>query len=275
MNLNEPNPRQIFVVHGRDKSGRISLFAFLRAIGLEPIEFSQAIGLTGKGTPTISEILDVALCVAQAIVVLLTPDDFAYLRAELLEANDPDHERSPHGQPRANVLFEAGLAMGRDENRTILVELGRLRPFSDIAGRHVVRFNDRPETRIDLANRLRAAGCEVRTDGYDWLYAGTFALASQEPTPQRRGEPRKDHAAHGAITIEIRRTVPYRFLARIETMQAGGIKIRSLSVEPADSFVIATPLPLPYVLEASAPADVQIVQVSKKEIGTPKVVIGT
>jgi hypothetical protein len=30
-------------------------------------------------------------------------------------------------QPRANVLFEAGMALGRDEARTIIVELGKVK----------------------------------------------------------------------------------------------------------------------------------------------------
>ena len=74
------------------------------------------------------------------------------------------------------------MAMGRDPNRTILVELGDLRPFSDIAGRHTIRVDDTSQRRQELAQRLQAAGCAVNLDGTDWHAAGDFeaALASSK-----------------------------------------------------------------------------------------------
>lgn len=77
-------------------------------------------------------------------------------------------------QPRANVLFEAGIAMGRAPERTILVEIGRIRPFSDVAGMHTVRMDGSTPRRQELAARLRDAGCEVNLDGTDWHTAGDF-----------------------------------------------------------------------------------------------------
>jgi hypothetical protein len=62
---------KVFVVHGRDDRLRQDLFDFLRALGLTPIEWAEAIKLTGKGSPYIGEILDSVFGHAQAIVVLL------------------------------------------------------------------------------------------------------------------------------------------------------------------------------------------------------------
>ncbi len=130
--------RKVFVIHGRNEPARKGLFEFLRAIGLDPIEWSEAIRLTGKASPYIGQVLDAAFSSAQAVVVLQTPDDIAHLHESLTFVGDP--ECLPQMQPRPNVLFEAGMAMGRDEDRTVIVEMGQVKVFSDIHGRHVVRL---------------------------------------------------------------------------------------------------------------------------------------
>jgi hypothetical protein len=167
------DPRKVFVIHGRNEAARRGLFEFLRAIGLDPIEWSEAIRLTGKGSPYIGQVLDSAFGAAQAVVVLQTPDDVAYLHESLTYVGDP--ECSPQMQPRPNVLFEAGMAMGRDEDRTIIVEMGRIKVFSDIHGRHVVRLDNDLKKRQELAMRLETAGCAVRLTGTDWHDAGDLA----------------------------------------------------------------------------------------------------
>ena len=165
---------KVFVVHGRNSAVRDAMFSFLRAIGLKPIEWSEAVLATGHATPYIGDILDAAFPQAQAVVVLLTPDDEARLRPEFVQDDDPLYEKDLSGQARPNVLFEAGRAMGRDSERTVLVEIGVLRPFSDIAGRHVVRFDGSSQRRQELAQRLEAAGCEVSRKGTDWHTTGDF-----------------------------------------------------------------------------------------------------
>lgn len=111
------------------------------------------------------------------MIVLFTPDDLAMLNEQLCDECDPAYETKLTGQARPNVLFEAGMAMGRDHRRTVLVELGDLRPFTDIAGLHVVRLEDNTQRRQELAQRLKAAGCPVNLDGTDWHCAGDFGAA--------------------------------------------------------------------------------------------------
>ena len=103
------DPRRVFVIHGRNDAARRGVFAFLRSIGLEPIEWSRAIAMTGQGSPYIGDVLNVAFSQAQAVVVLQTPDDVAHLHESLTSPGDPD--TSPQMQPRPNVLFEAGMAL--------------------------------------------------------------------------------------------------------------------------------------------------------------------
>lgn len=172
-----PDPRTVFVVHGRNEPARKALFAFLRALDLRPLEWEQAVAHTGEAAPYIGTVLDAAFNKAQAIVVLQTPDDIAYLRPELSEPDDPDAQ--PQGQPRQNVLFEAGMALGRADDRTILVTFGPQRGYSDVAGRHAVRLDNRVPARQQLATRLNSAGCAVNMSGTDWHTAGD--LTPPEP----------------------------------------------------------------------------------------------
>ena len=82
---------------------------------------------------------------------------------------------SPPPKARPNVLFEAGMAIGRDAERTVMVEVGEVRPFSDIAGRHAVRLNNDTKSRQALAQRLKTAGCEVDLTEIDWQTTGDFS----------------------------------------------------------------------------------------------------
>lgn len=155
---------------------RKSLFRFLRSIGLQPLEWSQAVQGTGKAAPFIGEILEFAFSSAQAVVVLMTPDDVAQLRAPFRSQHDPPYESQLTGQARPNVLFEAGMAMGRDPNRVVIVELGTVRPFSDIAGRHTIKLDNSAAARQELARRLETAGCHVDLRGTDWHREGDLTL---------------------------------------------------------------------------------------------------
>ena len=169
-----PDKSRVFVVHGRNKALRRALFDFLRAIDLKPIEWNEAVRLTGTPSPHIGEILDVAMGHAQAILVLFTGDDQARLNDTFLSIDDPDYERKLTPQARPNVIFEAGLALGKYPERTILVQIGNLRHFSDIAGRHFIRLRNSSKSRQELAQRLKLAGCKVDLSGTDWHDAGLF-----------------------------------------------------------------------------------------------------
>jgi predicted nucleotide-binding protein len=171
------DPRAVMVVHGRNDAARRAMFNFLRALKLNPLEWGTLVAGTKKGAPYVGEVLDHAFHAAAAVVVLFTPDDEARLRETLRDASDPSYEVELTPQARPNVLFEAGMALGLHPNRTILVELGQLRPFSDVYGRHVVRLSGSEKPLRDLARRLEHAGCEVDTGGDDWLDSKPFSEA--------------------------------------------------------------------------------------------------
>lgn len=182
-NKHDEKSKIVFVIHGRNHKAHDSIFEFLRSIGLHPLEWSEAIFETGKGTPYIGEILEEAFSLAQAFVVLMTPDDEARLCEQFRESSDEPYEKQLTPQARPNVLFEAGMAMGKFPKNTILIELGKLRPFSDIGGRHTVRLDNSIEKRKDLICRLENAGCPVDQTQDDWKHAGNFdsAVGADDP----------------------------------------------------------------------------------------------
>ena len=191
--------REVFVVHGRNTAARDAVFQFLRAIDLSPLEWSVAVQSTGKSSPYIGEILDAAFSRAHAVLVPFTPDDEARLREAFRYPGEAAHETQLTGQARPNVLFEAGMAMGRSEDRTVLVEIGLLRPFSDVAGRHVIRIDNSTQRRQDLAQRLGLAGCPIKLDGTDWHTAGDFESAVSNLSPDSSAQ---TGGTQGEIAIE-------------------------------------------------------------------------
>lgn len=172
----ERDPRRVFVIYGRDKRIREAMFDFLRAIGLTPQEWPSLVKSTGVGSPYIGEVLEAGFARAQAVVALHTPDDEARLRSDLQGDEEPSYETQLTGQARPNVLFETGMAMGRDAGHTIIVEIGKLRPYSNIAGRHAIRLTNDAACRKELAQRLQSCGCPVDTEGNDWLNKGDFSV---------------------------------------------------------------------------------------------------
>lgn len=171
---NVVDPRRVFVVHGRDLQAKAAVYQFLRDIDLHPLDWEELVAATGVAAPYIGDTVAAAFRIAQAVVVLLTPDDDARLHPSLRGATEAAHEVNLAGQARPNVLFEAGMALASHPDRTVLVEIGQLRPFSDVAGRHTVRLDGNASTLNALATRLQSAGCAVNLSGSDWLNVVPF-----------------------------------------------------------------------------------------------------
>jgi hypothetical protein len=100
------------------------------------------------------------------------------LRDKYIKKNDPEYERKPTPQARPNVLFEAGMAFGLHFKKVVFIQHGNLRPFTDIAGLHILSLDDTAQSRTDFVSRLRNAGCSITGslfDKKDWLKVGNFA----------------------------------------------------------------------------------------------------
>ena len=152
--------RNVFLIHGRDSQLAESFRNMLRAVGLRPLEWEAAVRATGRPAPYVGEVLERAVRLAQAILVVLSPDDMVTLHPDLVAEASPQETR-PAGQPGPNVIFELGMAMALNPERTILVEVGHLKPITDLAGLNVIRFDGSAIAVKKLLDRLRLVGCPM------------------------------------------------------------------------------------------------------------------
>lgn len=165
--------RSVFLVQGRNDAVNTAAADFLRSLDLKIVEWEQAVAATGEPNPYIGDVVSAGLEMADAVVVLATPDDLAHLDPAL--AADPtDDDITEAGQPRQNVLYEAGMAMALAPSRTLLVATPGTRMMSDLAGRHLVFLGNDPKSRKRIVGRLQTMGLAVDDSGDNWLSAGAF-----------------------------------------------------------------------------------------------------
>ncbi|MEY8492853.1 TIR domain-containing protein [Lachnospiraceae bacterium 29-91] len=158
---------KVFVVTGRNDALRLSIFNLLRALKLNPMEWMEVIENAEEPSPYISTAIKKSIDEAAAVIIIMAPEEEAKLIEELqTETNDDQLFK----QPRPNVIFEAGLALGLKESKTIILQFGEMRIFSDILGKHILRYRGEEKEvnfKNDLVRKLRIAGCECE-DGNDY-----------------------------------------------------------------------------------------------------------
>jgi WD40 repeat protein len=176
------NRKAVMVIYGHDTQANTALFDWLRAIGLQPREWSQLIRASGNASPYIGQVLEQALQDVQAVVAFFTPDEYVTSAASALAG-----QGTGRLQARPNVLIEAGMALISHPKRTVLAMLGNQELPSDLAGRHYIRLSHTdPAPLHDLAARLYDAGCDTNLTGTDWLNPARFP--DRDHTPQPRPE---------------------------------------------------------------------------------------
>ena len=186
--LEPPSPKRVMVVYGRDNAARNAMFGFLRDLGLEPVEWEQAVAATGRSTPTTKETIDAAFAVARTVVVLLTPDEEVRLHSDLAGGDGA----SVAMQPRPNVYIELGMAFALHPDRVVIVEIGGVRPASDLDGMNTIRLRGGAKELAALRSRLEIAGVQLSPSGStDWLDGERFSrleACSRVPVVDHRGE---------------------------------------------------------------------------------------
>jgi predicted nucleotide-binding protein len=119
---NEINSKKVFVVHGKDNDAKETTARFLEKLGLQPIILHEQ----PNGGRTIIEKFEVYSGDVAFAVVLLTPDDVAYI------AENPSELKS---RARQNVILELGYFMGKlGRNRVCALYKGAIDLPSDYQG---------------------------------------------------------------------------------------------------------------------------------------------
>lgn len=103
-----------------------------------------------------------------AIVVIMAPEE----KVQLIKKyqTQPSDAKQEY-QPRPNVIFEAGLALGLKEEKTIILQFGETRIFTDILGKHILKYRGKSNEigfKNDFCQKLRMAGCDCEM-GNDYL----------------------------------------------------------------------------------------------------------
>jgi predicted nucleotide-binding protein len=173
--LDPDRSRNVFVVHGRDEQARLAMFGFLRRLDLNPQEWESLVAETGEASPYLGQVVATATGCTQAALVLLTPDDVVRLHPDLHGPRESRQETEDNCQARPNVILELGMVLIAYPKRTVIVEIGDLRPIADLGGLNVIRFDGTAGCLRKIGDRLRLAGCKVNDVGSDWLDTKPFA----------------------------------------------------------------------------------------------------
>jgi len=146
------NNKKVFVVYGHDQNARTQLEAMLRRWDLEPLILDQ---LASSGQ-TVIEKLEEYIKQASFGIVLATPDDYGYAKAE------PDKKKF---RVRQNVVLELGMLlakMGRPNVAILLSQTEEMERPSDIDGLIYIPFKGNvEETKLSLAKEMEKCGYKI------------------------------------------------------------------------------------------------------------------
>ena len=139
---------------GRDSEAANKIEAWLEEIGVKAIKLETATAWIEEGAPFAEDMLDMIFEQAKAVIFLLTGEEEVRLREDFRQSNDKDSKNESWLQPDQDRLFEAGYAFARYHERVFLVQSGRVRLLSDIAGRFIYVFENSDHQHA-LKNRLQ------------------------------------------------------------------------------------------------------------------------
>ncbi|MCK9390688.1 MAG: nucleotide-binding protein [Syntrophales bacterium] len=170
--LPRTDPRTVFLVHGRDNNKANALKNVMNeGFGLEVLPFESTHALTNEPRKYIYELVLAGIQNTHVTIVLFSDDEEVELRNQFVEEGDFEKVRSnandKRRQSRGNVLIEAGYAFGIRPNRTIFLKwsdpIAHFDLPTDFAGSHYLQYDNSPEAREKLKDRLINCRCHVTT----------------------------------------------------------------------------------------------------------------
>lgn len=152
-----PSDRKIFIVHGHDTTARDQLELALHRLDVQPFVLMNS---ASRGQ-TLIEALEghIGKDFSSAFgIVLLTPDDMGYAKADGPEKAEP--------RARQNVILETGMLLSSlTRERMALIVRGHLELPSDLEGIIRLGYNEHIREIIPkLCQNLKAAGFHISSD---------------------------------------------------------------------------------------------------------------
>jgi len=147
---NSLKSKQVFIVHGRDKSMRDHIKSFFLEIGFQPIILSQA---TNDGDTVIEKFEKYADKAAFA-VILLSPDDEGGLFGQ----------NSLRPRARQNVILELGYFIGKLGRSKVMLFLRQSSDFempSDISGYCFIPYDESEKWKLSAAKNIYSLGYNI------------------------------------------------------------------------------------------------------------------
>ena len=165
------DPKKVFIIHGQNQNAADEMAKFVFSLGLEPLKFGEIRSRMGGGNTNIADVVVQGMSETAHVIALFTPDEFSELRPEL--ARGKKGEELHRWQGRPNVIFEAGIAYGRDPERVIFVKLGDVSLFTDANHVHYYKPTNDPKGHRKDLKRWLAHRCPVN-DSDQWMEVGDF-----------------------------------------------------------------------------------------------------
>jgi len=128
----------VFIIYGRDQTPMLRLKEMLRTMDLPSRTFLD-VANSMHANSYVGDIVHQGIEQSSYVIALFTPDELtAYYEVSTRRLSDENG--ASRWQARPNVIFEAGLAMGKlGANRCILCTVGAdVRLFSDVDGKHFI-----------------------------------------------------------------------------------------------------------------------------------------